>query len=83
MGKQKEITIGDYALRARKSLFMSQREFADYMQIDQANVSRIENGKRNLPKDKIQYIAGELGLEFVIVSKAWLRFSETYGGEVQ
>ena len=62
---------------------MSQREFADFMDIDQANVSRIENGKRNLPKDKIGYIAGELELNFNDVSRAWLKFSETYGGEMQ
>lgn len=75
-------TISDYVKLARRKNFMTQEQMAEYFETNQGNISKMENGWRNVPKDKVEWLAHECGVSIKSVRDAWAEFYDEWGVEV-
>ncbi len=67
--------ISKIVLSARTKSLMSQSQYAMKLGIHQTTLSKIENGKRNLPKKCVLKIAVDLNMKSNKIIEAWGRFS--------
>jgi transcriptional regulator with XRE-family HTH domain len=75
-------TIAEYVKEARVNNGLTQVQFAKALKTKQNNISRIENGKRNLPKNKVKDLAKLTKVSEKTIFKAWLSHYEKYGSEI-
>lgn len=80
--KTKKRTIASMMYNWRKKNLLTQMDVAQMFETNQGNISKIENGLRNIPRDKVKWLSAEIGISYKVVSEAWLRMDEEYGAEV-
>lgn len=60
-------TVGERVKQVRQSLNMNQKAFADYLDMSQTHISKIENGKDNPSEKLLKRMVAVLGVDY-----AWL-----------
>lgn len=72
--------FGEYIRHLRKGRGLTLTQLAAKLNLDSANLSKIENSKRELDEKRIAILCGIFGLDFEEVTKDFL--SEKYAKEV-
>lgn len=75
-------TIADMMKVWRRKKRYTQMDVAEIFETNQGNISKIENGLRNIPRDKVEWLAVEVGVSLKIVSDAWFVMDDEFGAEV-
>jgi transcriptional regulator with XRE-family HTH domain len=75
-------TIASLMLNWRKRKRYTQFDVAEMFDTNQANISKIENGLRNIPREKVDWFIDESGLSSKVVNDAWFEMDQVYGAEV-